>query len=116
RRCGWECWSGSARQEQRAQCERGVSPRCSWSVLSHGPLRLPAAPQGASGAGSLQFPEASGLSEAEPRVLSILILGMRLRLRCRLVKAAECATWSMLWRNPTPEDFAAAHALGLRSC
>jgi glycerophosphoryl diester phosphodiesterase len=31
-----------------------------------------------------------------------------------LVKAAGCATWSMFWRNLTPKDFAAAHALGLK--
>jgi glycerophosphoryl diester phosphodiesterase len=31
-----------------------------------------------------------------------------------LVKAAGCGTWSMFWRNLTPKDFAAAHALGLK--
>ena len=31
-----------------------------------------------------------------------------------LVKAAGCGTWSMFWRNLTPQDFAAAHALGLK--
>jgi glycerophosphoryl diester phosphodiesterase len=31
-----------------------------------------------------------------------------------LVKAAGCTTWSMFWRNLTPKDFAAAHALGLK--
>ncbi len=31
-----------------------------------------------------------------------------------LVRAAGCATWSMFWRNLTPKDFAAAHALGLK--
>jgi len=31
----------------------------------------------------------------------------------RLVKAAGCGTWSMFWRNLTPESLAEAHALGL---
>ena len=31
-----------------------------------------------------------------------------------LVKAAGCGTWSMYWRNLTPGDLAAAHALGLK--
>jgi glycerophosphoryl diester phosphodiesterase len=31
-----------------------------------------------------------------------------------LVKAAGCGTWSMFWRNLTPKDLAAAHALGLK--
>jgi glycerophosphoryl diester phosphodiesterase len=31
----------------------------------------------------------------------------------RLVKAAGCGTWSMFWRNLTPEGVAEAHALGL---
>ena len=31
-----------------------------------------------------------------------------------LVKAAGCGTWSMFWRNLTPDDIAAAHALGLK--
>lgn len=31
-----------------------------------------------------------------------------------LVKAAGCGTWSMFWRNLTPEDLAAAHKLGLK--
>ncbi len=31
----------------------------------------------------------------------------------RLVKAAGCTTWSMFWRNLTPELVAEAHALGL---
>jgi glycerophosphoryl diester phosphodiesterase len=30
-----------------------------------------------------------------------------------LVKAAGCSTWSMFWRNLTPEDVADAHAIGL---
>jgi glycerophosphoryl diester phosphodiesterase len=32
----------------------------------------------------------------------------------RLVKAARCETWSMFWRNLTPELLAEAHALGLK--
>ena len=31
-----------------------------------------------------------------------------------LVKAAGCGTWSMYWRDLTPKDLAAAHALGLK--
>ncbi|HEV8256226.1 MAG TPA: glycerophosphodiester phosphodiesterase [Casimicrobiaceae bacterium] len=31
-----------------------------------------------------------------------------------LVKAAGCRVWSMFWRNLTPKDLAAAHALGLK--
>jgi glycerophosphoryl diester phosphodiesterase len=31
-----------------------------------------------------------------------------------LVKAAGCGTWSMFWRNVTPELIAEAHALGLK--
>jgi glycerophosphoryl diester phosphodiesterase len=31
-----------------------------------------------------------------------------------LVKEAGCGTWSMFWRNLTPKDLAAAHALGLK--
>ena len=31
-----------------------------------------------------------------------------------LVKAAGCGTWSMFWRNLTPKDLEAAHALGLK--
>ena len=31
-----------------------------------------------------------------------------------VVKAAGCGTWSMFWRNLTPKDLAAAHALGLK--
>ncbi len=31
-----------------------------------------------------------------------------------LVKAAGCTTWSMFWRNLSPQDLAAAHALGLK--
>ncbi|MEO8754584.1 MAG: glycerophosphodiester phosphodiesterase, partial [Casimicrobiaceae bacterium] len=32
----------------------------------------------------------------------------------RVVKAAGCATWSMFWRNLTPEAVTEAHALGLK--
>jgi glycerophosphoryl diester phosphodiesterase len=32
----------------------------------------------------------------------------------RLVKAAGCGTWSMFWRNLTPELAAEARALGLK--
>jgi glycerophosphoryl diester phosphodiesterase len=31
-----------------------------------------------------------------------------------LVQAAGCGVWSMFWRNLTPKDLAAAHALGLK--
>ena len=31
-----------------------------------------------------------------------------------LAKAAGCGTWSMYWRNLTPKDLEAAHALGLK--
>ena len=31
----------------------------------------------------------------------------------RLVKAAGCSTWSMFWRNLTPDAMAEAHGLGL---
>jgi glycerophosphoryl diester phosphodiesterase len=31
-----------------------------------------------------------------------------------LVKAAGCGTWSMYWRDLTPKDLGAAHALGLK--
>ena len=31
-----------------------------------------------------------------------------------LVKAAGCGTWSMFWRNLSAQEFAAAHALGLK--
>jgi len=32
----------------------------------------------------------------------------------RLVKAAGCGTWSMFWRNLSPQELADAHALGLK--
>jgi len=32
----------------------------------------------------------------------------------RLVKAAQCTTWSPFWRNATPQLVAESHALGLK--